>query len=449
MVLSLGLSALVLGGTMIGCTATGGGGGIASASDRNAAVSARNATGNADKAMKALTRGNGVEAIGFAEAAVALAPRSGDYRLLLGQSYLQAGRFASARTAFTDALQLSPDNGKAALSLALTQVAAGDWQAARMTLDAHEATIPAVDRGLALALAGNPAGAVTLLTEVARSPQNSPKVRQNLALSLALSGQWDMARVVAAADMSPADVDKRMEEWAAFAQPAGASDQVATLLGVHPASDMGQPTALALNGAVPTARPVALAAAEVPTPVSAMETISAPVAEAVAVAAPAKIDPLWTKVAFGPRQEVVQSLPVRTIDAPMGAMKFAAVKPVVAKPFATSSFGAKTFGVKTGGTFFVQLGAFHDAGGARNGWGRAQRRFASLAGHVPNGASFSSRSGNFYRLSVGGFARADADAMCRRYRQAGGQCFVRAGAGDAMAQWLRPAKSNLQVASRG
>ena len=147
-------------------------------------------------------------------------------------------------------LELNPGNGKAALNLSLAQTATGDWAAARKTLDDHARIIPVSDLGLALALAGNPQGAVTLLMEAARAPQADAKVRQNLGLSLALAGNWGAARVAAAADMSPADVDARMQQWLAFAQPRHASDQVASLLGVSAVEDRGQPVALALNAPV-------------------------------------------------------------------------------------------------------------------------------------------------------------------------------------------------------
>jgi LysR family cys regulon transcriptional activator len=64
----------------------------------------------------------------------------------------------------------------------------------------------------------------------ARAPGATAKVRQNLALSYALAGRWDMARIAAASDMSAADLDARMEQWAAFAQPKGAPDQVARMV---------------------------------------------------------------------------------------------------------------------------------------------------------------------------------------------------------------------------
>jgi Flp pilus assembly protein TadD len=226
LILSLGLSALVLGGTMVGCTATGNH--LAKASDRAAARTAKAAHRDAEKAARALATRD-PSAVAYAESAVSQAPRDAGYRMLLGQGYLQAGRFASARDTFADVVDLMPGNGKAALNLALAQIATGDWSAARATLDAHAKDIPAADLGLATALAGNPAGAITILDAAARAPGATAKIRQNLALSYALAGRWDMARIAAAADMSSADLDARMEQWAAFTQPKGAPDQVASL----------------------------------------------------------------------------------------------------------------------------------------------------------------------------------------------------------------------------
>ncbi|MGK3808204.1 tetratricopeptide repeat protein, partial [Enterococcus faecium] len=84
-----------------------------------------------------------------------------------------SGRFDSARAAYGDVLQLTPGNGKAALNLALTQIASGDWMGARATLGAHSRAIPVADLGLATALAGDPAGAVAMLTPVARSGEGN------------------------------------------------------------------------------------------------------------------------------------------------------------------------------------------------------------------------------------------------------------------------------------
>ncbi|MFX6040683.1 hypothetical protein ABTE96_22175, partial [Acinetobacter baumannii] len=81
-----------------------------------------------------------------------------------------------------------PDDGRAALSLALAQIATGNWEGARATITAHANHIAPADRGLAIALAGDPAGAVDILTAAARAPEADAKTRQNLALALALAG---------------------------------------------------------------------------------------------------------------------------------------------------------------------------------------------------------------------------------------------------------------------
>ncbi len=388
------------------------GGTVAVASARDEAGDFKAATSVAQKATKALGKRDAARAVALAEEAVRLAPHDAGHRALLGQSYLQAGRFASARATLEEAVGLDPRNGRAALSLVLAQIATGDWAVARRTLDAHAGVIPDTDRGLAMALAGDPSGAVAFLTQVARQPGAVAKTRQNLALSLALAGQWGMAKAVAEADLSPGDIDARMTQWAAFAQPRAASDQVAHLLGVTAVADAGRPVALALNAPAPVAASPVTAASDPVAPPPVVATV--PVTEEVTVAAP---------------RIVVQAVPV--IRPAAGAIKVAAAvkpqrPPVAAKAVVAAS--AK-------GDFYVQLGAFGTVGVARDAWSRAVRRYAAFHGRTPTGARFAMGDRAFYRLSVGGFTRTDAAATCRRYKATGGVCFVRAGAGDGAAQW--------------
>lgn len=451
LILSLGLSALVLGGSVVGCTSTDSR--IARASDRSAAQAAKTAARDAAKAAKALGRRDPAT-VAYAESAVTLAPRDAAYRMLLGQGYLQAGRFASARDTFADVMTLVPGTGvvtnsvrgKAALNLALAQIATGDWAAARATLEANAAIIPVGDLGLATALAGNPTGAIAILNTAARAPGADAKVRQNLALSYALAGRWDMARVAAAADLSAADVDARIEQWAAFAQPAGASDQVASLLGVKPVADSGRPVALALNAPVPVTPVQDTPSQPAPVQTAAVAT-SAPEPAPVATPTPAQ---QFAKVTFGPAHEVVQPLPTMLIKSDAAPMKVAMTK-------AGANFGARRVvqdvpaatpyirPQPTGGEWYVQIGAFSNPSVAKAGWQSATRRFAMLSGRQPTGTTIAARQGSLYRLSVGGFGRDAAVAMCRTYRAKGGACFVRREAGDRMAQWLR---TPVQVASR-
>src|SRR3546814_4223832 len=101
----------------------------------------------------------------------------------------------------SDLLALDSNNGKVALSLALAQTAEGDWTAARATLDDHAGVIPATDRGLALALAGDPKAALQVLVPAARERGATAKTRQNLALTFALAGNWQAARSIAMVDL--------------------------------------------------------------------------------------------------------------------------------------------------------------------------------------------------------------------------------------------------------
>lgn len=436
--LTMGLSAVAL------CAALGGiYQGAALAGSKSSQVDDNAAATDIANAKKALADRQGGDAVRWAEAAVELRPQIADYRAVLGQAYLLAGRFASARTTFNDALTLSPGDGKVALNLALAQIAEGDWTGARQTLDSNSGSIPVSDRGLAMALAGDPASAVNLLLPVAKQAGADAKLRQNLALSLALGGRWQDARMVAGMDLSPTDADKRMTEWAAFARPASRYDQVATLLGVTPAADPGQPVALALNASTPV---VASAPAPVdsymPKAPAEVAVVSAPMGAGTITPVPVvAAAPAVSTVVFGPRAEVVQPLPVQPavgnkapmIKAPKSAIKAAIfVKPMAAP---TTPGAAKVSVSK--GNFYVQLGAYDSTGVARDAWGRASRAYSGFAGHAPTGMSVTVKGKSFYRLSVGGFDRAGAAQLCASYRAKGGTCFVRENAGDQAVSWKR------------
>ncbi len=185
---------------------------------------------------------------------------------------------------------------------------------------------------------------------------------------------------------------------------------------------------------VPGAPAQALAAVDPVTVEAPVEVAAAPNAAPVAG---------FSKVSFGPRQEVVQALPTMMLRPAGGSIKVASAHAPTGRGMASTAYQVKT---PASGHWYVQLGAFDSAGVARDAWGRAAKRFAVLAGYTPNGMNFKADGEDFYRLSVGGFSRSAADSMCRQYRAKGGACFVRMGAGDAMAQWLR--KPGMQLASR-
>ncbi|WP_162254681.1 SPOR domain-containing protein [Sphingomonas sp. Root241] len=453
--IKFGLSALVLGGVAVTGVATQG---FTSSAFATSGANAKKAEAEAKAAEKAIAKRKGGDAVQHAEAAVANDPTNADYRALLGQAYLLAGRFTSASQALTDALTLDPADGRVTLNLVLAKIAQGDWQGARITLQASGDKIPASDRGLAFALAGDPVTAIDILGPAAREATATAKTRQNLALSLALAGRWKQANEIAAMDVAPDKLQERMMEWARFSRPTNAYDQVASLLNVVPVQDGGQPVALALsqqpNVAVAAVAPADPVDAYMPgVPQGAEQVVAEAPVEVAAAAAPAsapEVQPEPQQVAgtgpqvvFGPRAEVVQQIRV----AERASAPVAARAPVrVARASARAAAPVAATKAKPG-NYYVQLGAYANAEVARDGWARHASRVPALRGETPQGVKFSTAAGNFYRLSVGGFDRAGAATLCRQVRASGSPCFVRVGAGDTLAAWVK-GNGRAQVAAR-
>lgn len=417
------------------------------------------------------------------EQAVGLSPRDAGYRLLLADIYLRQGRFESARATFADVLELDPSNNRAGLSFALTQIALGRPAAAVAQLEQMAPNASAADVGLALALAGQPQRAIELLEPTARSPNATPRIRQNLALSYALAGDWRRARVIAAQDLSPADIDARMTQWASFARPGSAPTQVASLLGVSPAADPGQPSALALAQPAPAAPqapavqtaqadtvsdwglPPAAESAPAPAPAAPIQLASVeaappasnyytPTPEPVAVApeapeapqaAPAPEAPATPEAAapVAPAPEasapspvdVRQAVAVRSLVRPAPALvRTAAVALPPAPIFRRALPGTPP--VRRGNSnYVVQLGAFISEANAERAWVDAQRRFG-LHTHAPLTANINMDGRTLHRVAIAGFAgQADAQRLCGSIRARGGVCFVRTQAGDASIRW--------------
>lgn len=246
------------------------------------------------KAQTALDRGRVSEAIKHSEAAVLAEPRNSGFRAMLGAAYLEAGRFEAAATAFDDALELGDADPRTVLSYALAATASGDGQGAMNALQSRANDINPADLGLAMALAGNPQNGIHVLTNALRAGQNTAKLRQNLAYTYALSGNWRAARVMAAEDVPGDQIDARLSEWAANARPEDVRKRVAALLGVSASNGGAQPAQLSLANfpsqeqrvaeaarfadAEPTATPVAVASREInaadiaPTPVAASQS---------------------------------------------------------------------------------------------------------------------------------------------------------------------------------
>ena len=171
------VSLIVLASMVAACAAPQG---------RLASASAGKAKGEAGLALRALAALNSNDtatAISLTERAVEQTPDDASLRALLGNAYFLAGRFASAETAFKDALALDTNQPRILLKLALVEIAQGKSSEALAFLDAGRNMLPAADYGLALALAGRPADAIEQLQAAARVPGADARVRQNLALA--------------------------------------------------------------------------------------------------------------------------------------------------------------------------------------------------------------------------------------------------------------------------
>lgn len=429
--------------------------------------------GMAMRALGALQAEDYASAVSYGERAVENSPNDAGFRALLGNAYFASGRFASAESAYRDALSLYPNQPQAVLKLALVQIAQGKNAEALSYLSGVRNILQPADFGLAVALAGQPQEAVNVLDAAAREVGADARVRQNLALAHALTGDWTAARNVASQDLSADLVDARIQQWMTLAKPKAAYDQVAALTGFKPiAVDPGQPTRLALRGTntrtaavpAPVVRQAPVAFAPQPQPpvaqyVPAPEQSEQPVVQYVPeyqppveqAAAPQAAEPAPVPA---PAPAVVAEALAPTPEA-QGASKFiaAAAKAVAEAPAAIAEYVGFTPKAQPkkkvaparallrraslprangNSTAVVQLGAYGSPARVAAAWTDAARRHSSLRAFSPVSARFHSAKGLVYRLSVKGFGSAgQAKDLCQSLRRAGAECFVRSVAGDA------------------
>lgn len=422
------------------------------ASGVDGAVSPKQADKAERKAHQALAKHDYARAIAEGEKALRGDQRNAGFRMLLGQANLSAGRFTSAETLFADVLTLDPNNGRAALNLALAHTALGRTGEARATLDAHRDQIAAADYGLALALAGDVANAIPVLENAVRAPEATAKARQNLAFVYAMAGRWDEAKLTASQDVPPEVLEKRLGDWASLAHPRASWDQVSALLHVTPANDPGLPMALALNtpaasSAVALAEthpapvaPLPVASAEAPVPAAEPARFETSPAPAVGALTPAPKPAPMSKHA--PVVAAVRRTPARLIRAAAQpakrfiaehahpkAVRVARVHPRAAAPIMAADAAHS-------GPYVVQLGAFASTALAKSVWMHDIQRVAALRGHQPGQSMMHVRHTNYVRLAALGFkSRAAAGQMCSTLRAAGQACFIRMAGGDQLAAW--------------
>jgi Flp pilus assembly protein TadD len=389
-------------------------------------------------AQTALQKGQAEKAIQHAEAAVLAEPRNPGFRAMLGAAYLEAGRFQSAATSFGDALDLGNEDPRTVLSFALAKTALGDDRAAVQVLDEYARLIDPADLGLAYALAGQPERGVHVMINAVRSAEEAtPKLRQNLAYTYALAGNWRAARVMAAEDVPADQLDARIVEWAAMSSPEQFQQRVAAMLDVTPRFDAGQPQQLALanfpaqevmvaeaaaQADMPVVAEAAPAAVSIPAPKVAEAAPKPTFAEAFATPASAPAPAPARAEASGIRyvsNPVVQQLPARA-ERRVAATSQRRMAAPAAPAAAARDKGASTH--------LVQLGAYDSKIEAERGWTVLKGKFPQLKDHdvVITEAVVNGRT--FWRVAAAGFGASSARSMCGTVKSAGRGCFAYAAA---------------------
>lgn len=438
---------LALSTAVVGFTALGGAGVVASSAATYATVDvqAKKAHGWAKKAEKLFVKGKIDKALGYAEAAVEADLTNMEYRSLLARIYMTQGRFVAAERTFMDVMELGQVDARTVIGVALTRIAQGKVDSAISLVDAHRSILPASDYGLTLALAGDSKRSVDVLVEAIRADNATARTRQNLALAYALDGRWREARIMAVQDMPQDRVDTRIVEWAHYARPGAYQTRVAGLLNVTPRADSGQPVRLALGGA--TAAPNMASAEEIaPVAIAAAE----PAPELAAIGpAPVASGYEESDVRIAAAVASVSENEVPLIKAPEGPAKSAEIAPA-AKPVKLALADTRPTTAPVAGKYLVQLGAFSSANNAQKAWEQYSRKHKILAGFNSASSTVNVKGKTLTRLAATGFGNyQSAAAACSQIKRAGGECVVKSVNGAAPVRMAaKKARKPVKIASR-
>lgn len=411
---------------------------------------------SSDKAEVALAKGKADKAVNHAEQAVLASPRDAYSRTLLGNAYLEAGRFASAAQSFEDAIALGDNSPRTTISLSLALTGMGDRAKAIYVLERQEDAIDPADFGLAIALAGQPQRGVHVLSNTLRAGNNTAKVRQNLAYAYAMSGQWREARIMVAEDVPADQVGERMAEWGAIARPEQYRVRVASLLKTDIVNDPGQPAMLALNNNPSVEM---LASENVETGESNLVFNEELPAVAAAPVERAPIERIVFDVKDDgedePKPVIVASLPKEPAPkpaakpAPSVAQAFAEAPAPAAKAPAPVKAKAPASAPRlslAAGDYNIQLGSYFSQADAEEGWAKFQKMYPELADaqRVISKARVNGKL--YYRVAAVGFAKDSARAMCSSVKGKGGGCIAYAQNNPLPGELLD--NGNVRVAAR-
>ena len=148
-----------------------------------------------------------VEAKNTFEKAISLFPRSSRAYAGLGLVYILVDQPENAISSFDNALKLNPRNANAYNGYGIALDMIGEHETAqanyRAALELDPTNISYESNvALSLALCGNVYEAIHILERLVRSPNVTPRVRQNLALAYGLAGDTKMAKKIGRMDLS-------------------------------------------------------------------------------------------------------------------------------------------------------------------------------------------------------------------------------------------------------
>lgn len=452
-ILKMAASSMVFATVLTGCGPFGGKSVASMSSDP---ATSKDGAKYAEKAEKAMAKGDLEAAIAYAERSVAGVGSDPDTRALLGQAYLSAGRLVSAERSFMDAMELGKTDARTILSLSLAQLGQGKAAEAKAVVVNNRQYIPAADYGLALALTGDSKAAIEVLEQAIRESNVTGRTRQNLGLAYALDGRWKEAKLMAVQDVAPAAVNDRVMEWAQMARPGAYERRVATVLNVTPvANDPGQPIRLALTSSNAPVRVAASLEADYEREVASFDrnrplpaigpapkagndvdflarennvqvaSVAMPASNAAGKTkadVPASKPPVEPEGPVSPAKFVVENaktVPVRTAAVQTTPISKPVMQRVSYQPAAKSA-------ASTAGTHLVQLGAFSSAEGAKRAWGILSAENSDLNSFQYASSRINVKGKTLYRLAAMGFGNAQtAEAMCAGIKAKGGNCIVR------------------------
>ncbi|MCX7863707.1 MAG: SPOR domain-containing protein [Novosphingobium sp.] len=390
------------------------------------------------------------------EARVAKAPANAALRAALASAYLAAGRFVSAATTFEDAIALGDASPRTALGLSLAYIGTGRNQDALRILDQWRDAIPAGDLGLAIALAGEGARGIAILSDALRSGAADAKLRQNLAYAYALEGRWLEARLMALQDLPPDQVDDRMSQWAMQSRPEEYHKRVASLLGAPLRADPGQPPALAL------ARPASEDDRSVATAEAGASNRIDPDRELPPVdqgESPPGLRPDEPRPLLPPaRSEAVaaaspgpEAMSSEMFDSAFGNGQSGVtfVSNPVVQPLRKPRMEAAPMRVSgAGATHLVQLGSFSSPAHAERAWTIYKQRYPGLRDEDLRISEAVVRGKRYWRVAVAGFDDQSARAMCSTVRRSGHGCLAYAQARPLPGAIPQPSGSGTMLAHR-